>query len=110
MPRRYLEALREAYVLADHRTRRLAVAEQIAKVAAELGGRVVADEELVDINNFLVEWPTAFAGHFEGKYLDLPREVIVMALREHQRFHAVERADGALVAAFNALRHGADGQ
>lgn len=107
-PRRYLEVLRGAYVLADHRTRRLAVAEQIAKVAAELGGRVVADEELVDINNFLVEWPTAFAGHFDAKYLDLPREVIVMALREHQRFHAVERADGALLGAFIAVRNGDD--
>lgn len=107
-PKRYLETLHAAFVLADHRTRRLAVAEQIAKVAGELGGRVVDDDELVDINNFLVEWPTAFAGRFDEKYLDLPREVIVMALREHQRFHAVERADGSLVAAFIAVRNGDD--
>jgi glycyl-tRNA synthetase beta chain len=41
--------------------------------------------ELMEINDFLVEWPTAFAGRFDDRYLDLPREVIVTALREHQR-------------------------
>ncbi len=107
-PRRYLETLKGAFVLADQRTRRLAVAEQIAKIAAGAGGQVVDDEELVDINNFLGEWPTAFAGHFEAKYLDLPREVIVMALREHQRFHAVEKSDGTLLPAFVAVRNGDD--
>jgi glycyl-tRNA synthetase beta chain len=107
-PRLYVGTLEKAFVLADHRARRLAVLEQIEAGAATLGGRVVADDELVDINNFLVEWPTAFAGRFAAHYLDLPREVIVTALREHQRFHAVERADGTLVAGFVAVRNGGD--
>lgn len=105
-PRRYAEALQAAHVIVDHRARRLAVIEQIERVAAQFGGRVVADDELVDINTFLVEWPTAFAGHFAAHYLDLPREVIVTALREHQRFHAVEKADGTLLPGFVAVRNG----
>ncbi len=105
-PRRYLEVMRSAFVLADHRVRRVAVLEQIEKVAASRGGRVVADDELVDINTFLVEWPTAFAGGFDEHYLDLPREVIVTALREHQRFHAIESKDGALLHGFIAVRNG----
>jgi glycyl-tRNA synthetase beta chain len=107
-PRRYVAALAAAHVLTDHRARRLAVGEQIAKAAAAQGGRVVADEELVDINNFLGEWPTAVPGAFAAHYLDLPREVIVTALREHQRFHAVEKADGTLLPGFIAVRNGAE--
>ena len=105
-PKRYLEALFGAHVIADHRARRAAVLEQITKVAAEMGGRVVQDDELVDINTFLVEWPTAFAGAFAAQYLDLPREVIVTALREHQRFHAAEKPDGTLLPGFVAVRNG----
>ena len=69
----------------------------------------MADDELVDINNFLVEWPTGIPGEFAAQYLDLPREVIVTALREHQRFHAIEKTDGTLLPGFIAVRNGDDG-
>lgn len=107
-PRRYVEVMRDAYVLADHRVREIAVREQIARAAAALGGQVVADDELVEINNFLVEWPTGVPGVFAAQYLDLPREVIVTALREHQRFHAIEKSDGTLLSGFIAVRNGDD--
>ncbi len=107
-PRRYVEVLRDAFVLADHRTREIAVREEINRAAAAEGGRVVADDELVEINSFLVEWPTAIPGVFAEQYLDLPREVIVTALREHQRFHAIEKADGTLLPGFIAVRNGDD--
>lgn len=105
-PRRYVEALQGVYVLADQRARRLAVEEQVARVAARRGGRVVADEELADINTFLVEWPAALDGAFDARYLDLPREVIVTALREHQRFFAIETPEGALLPGFVTVRNG----
>lgn len=107
-PARYLEVMRAAFVIADHAERRRTTLAQIEQVAAAQGGRVVADDELVDINTFLVEWPTAFAGAFAAHYLDLPREVIVTALREHQRFHAIEQADGTLLPGFIAVRNGDD--
>lgn len=105
-PGAYLDALRQAKVLADPDERRRAVAEQIAKAAGVAGGRVVADDELTDIVNYLIEWPTAITGTFHERYLDLPREVIVTALREHQRFFAVEKADGTLMPHFITVRNG----
>ena len=98
-PGSYVESLRKAKVLADPAERRRAVSEQIAATASENAGRVVVDDELVDIVNYLVEWPTAVAGTFHERYLELPREVIVTALREHQRFFAVEGLDAAAAAA-----------
>ncbi len=105
-PGHYLDALRKANVLADPLERRRIVVEQITAAAAKRDGRVVADDELTDIVNYLVEWPTAIAGAFAESYLDLPREVIVTALREHQRFFAVERTDGSLLPCFLTVRNG----
>jgi len=105
-PGGYVAALRGVFVLADHRERRRAIEAQVARVAESRGGRIVADDELVDINNFLVEWPTAVDGAFDRHYLDLPREVVVTALREHQRFFAIEQGDGALLPGFVTVRNG----
>ncbi len=102
----YLAALEQVSVLAAPLALRARIAKQIAGVAAEHGGRPVADEELLEICGYLVEWPTAFAGSFDEHYLDLPREVIVTALREHQRFFAVEEAGGRLLPFFVAVRNG----
>jgi len=103
---RYAATLEGVHVLADHRARRARLVTQLETLASEAKGRLVADEELVDINTFLVEWPTAVAGAFDERSLALPREVIVTALREHQRFFAVEAGDGRLLARFIAVRNG----
>jgi glycyl-tRNA synthetase beta chain len=102
----YAAALERACVVADHRVRAQRLEKQLERAAREAGGRVVADPELVEINNFLVEWPTVFAGAFDRRFLELPREVIVTALREHQRFFAVEDSKGQLRPAFLAARNG----
>jgi glycyl-tRNA synthetase beta chain len=105
---RYLETLEAVYVMSDHRARRLLIAEQAGRLAAGRHGTIVDDEELLEQNNFLVEWPTAFAGAFDPRYHVLPNEVIITALREHQRFFAVRSADGGLVPGFVAVRNGDD--
>jgi glycyl-tRNA synthetase beta chain len=105
-PERYLAALEKRSVLADSRARMARLSGQIESTARPAGGRVVPDPELVEIVNFMTEWPTAFSGTFDRRHLDLPREVIVTALREHQRFFAVEDAAGSLLPAFVAVRDG----
>lgn len=104
----YVETMDSVSVIVDPAVRAARLEEQVARLAAAEAGRVVADPELIEINNFLVERPTAFTGRFDEKYLDLPREVIVTALREHQRFFAVEDAAGRLLPAFIAVRNGDD--
>jgi glycyl-tRNA synthetase beta chain len=105
-PAGYLDSLRKGRVLADPDERRRTLVEQVVAAASERGGRVVADDELTDIVNYLVEWPTAVTGGFAERYLELPREVIVTALREHQRFFAVEKPDGTLLPSFITVRNG----
>ena len=102
----YLPTLERASVVADHRVRAERLTLQLDTLAHQAGGRVVRDPELIEINDFLVEWPTAYTGRFDERYLDLPREVIITAMREHQRFFAVEDVAGRLLPVFIAVRNG----
>ncbi len=107
-PRGYVEALAGAGVVADPRLRQSVIVEQAEALALGAGGRLVDDPELVGINNDLVERPQALIGRFDAQFLDLPREVIVTALREHQRYFAVETTGGDLLPAFVGVRNGDD--
>jgi glycyl-tRNA synthetase beta chain len=105
-PAGYAAALERAGVVADPVRRRELVVEQARRVAAEGGGRLVEDDELVELNTYYVEKPAAALGRFSEAYLDLPREVVVTAMREHQRYFAVEDGSGNLLPRFVAVLNG----
>ncbi len=91
------------FVVADFAERRARVREQVTAAAGPLGGRAVIGPALLDEVTALVEWPVALAGRFEPRFLQLPREVLIATLEEHQRYFPVERADGALLPCFVAV-------
>jgi len=101
----YLDALRQAHVLADPAARRALVVEEVARAARAAGGRVLEDEELVDIVSNLVENPVATTGRFETDFLEVPREILITAMREHQKYFAVVDGAGALMPAFVAVNN-----
>jgi len=57
---------------------------------------VIEDFELIDEVTNLVEHPTIFKGKFDKEFLTLPRDVLVTAMREHQRYFAVQNKDKRL--------------
>ena len=71
----YLGKLRSARVIADIQERRRMLEDDIAGVARKLNGRILPDEELVDIVNNLVEYPVAVVGNFDEAFLEVPDEV-----------------------------------
>ncbi|HET7903396.1 MAG TPA: glycine--tRNA ligase subunit beta [Candidatus Eisenbacteria bacterium] len=105
-PAEYVAALRERGVLVDPAERRARIEEELARAAAPLGGKAVPDPDLLDEVTHLVEWPEAVVGSFDSKYLQLPRPVVVTAMRAHQRYFAVERPDGSLLGNFIMIRSG----
>lgn len=96
----YLEVLAKNYVIADVEKRRDLIRRSAMEVAAEVGGRAVIDDDLLSTVTFIVECPTAFAGRFDRRFLDLPRDVVVAAMKGHQRYFAVESDDGSLLPYF----------
>lgn len=69
---------------------------------------LMEDDELLDRLASSVESVTAMAGTFDGKYLFLPKEVIITAMREHQRYFAVSKEDGTFTNHFINVRDGGD--
>ena len=100
-PGEYVEKLRSpGRVVASFGERRRLVAGLVAGAAAGLGGRAVAHDGLLDEVTALVEWPVAITGHFEERFLDLPRGVVTATLQGHQRYFPIEDGGGRLRASF----------
>ncbi len=100
-PAAYERALSErGYVLPDFVKRRDLIKAKVLEVAASLGGQALIGEELLDEVTALVEWPVPLAGRFEERFLELPREVLISTLQDHQRYFAVEDAQGRLMPSF----------
>ncbi len=99
----YLAKLRAAFVEPDYAARRRTLAEKAAALAAEAGGTPAQDDSLLDTLAHLVEWPGLVRGAFEKEYLELPEEILVTAMREHQKVLPTRRADGALAEHFLAV-------
>ena len=101
----YVDALRQAHVIADIDARRRLVVEEVTRAASAAGGRVLADDALVDIVTNLVENPVATTGRFETQFLEVPKEVLITAMREHQKYFAVVDPAGQLMPAFIAINN-----
>jgi glycyl-tRNA synthetase beta chain len=104
-PSDYREALRSAFVIADADERRKLIANAAAQAAAAVGGKVLPDDELLGINTYLVEYPALAVGRFSEDFLELPAEVLITAMREHQKYFAVVDADGRLLPHFIAVNN-----
>ena len=100
----YAETLRGAKVIVDVAERRHSIRKALDAVTRTVAGaRWREDEALVETVVHLTEWPTAILGSFEHEYLALPEEVLVTVMRDHQKYFAVEDADGKLAPHFLAV-------
>jgi glycyl-tRNA synthetase beta chain len=101
-PEAYESALEAAGIVVSVDKRRDLLKQQLDALAAEVGGRVVADAELLDTLAEIVEFPKIVRGDFPADFLELPKEVLVTSLREHQKSFCIENAEGTLLPFFLA--------
>ena len=104
-PQAYETVLASAGVIVDIHKRRQMTRAVVADAAAALGGQVLADDELLDTVTNLVEIPWATAGTFDDRFLEVPREVLIMAMREHQKYFAVVDRNNRLLPGFVAVNN-----
>jgi glycyl-tRNA synthetase beta chain len=105
-PEEYEEVLLGQYVVADAKKRKDAIISQLEKIEEENGWVIPVDEDLLEEVNNLVEYPTALYGRFEDEFLDIPSEVLITSMKEHQRYFPVKSADGELLPHFITIRNG----
>jgi glycyl-tRNA synthetase beta chain len=99
----YLSILEDAGVIVDQNRRREIIVSQLDQIAQQKRGKLLLDEGLVDQAVFTVEAPQALAGSFDSRYLDLPKEVLITAMREHQGYFSLLTSDGGLSPHFIAV-------
>ena len=102
-PDDYISKLRKNFVLVDPVERRGKIEAEIKSVIARRGWRVHPDPALLELVAYLNEYPTVLMGDFDEKYLELPEEILITVMRDHQKYFAVEDAHGGLLPHFLAV-------
>ena len=99
----YVDSLRAAKVLGrDERQQQIRKALDAATRTIP-GARWREDEALLDTVVNLTEFPSVTLGSFDPQFLALPQEVLVTVMRDHQKYFALEDADGQLLPHFLAV-------
>src|SRR5688572_2991980 len=102
-PGGYLAALEKGFVRADFEARRELIREKAAAAAESEGGEALIDPAVLEEVTALTEWPVPLVGAFEPRFLELPPEVLVATLQDHQRYFPVRAPDGRLMPRFVAV-------
>ncbi|ACL69994.1 glycine--tRNA ligase subunit beta [Halothermothrix orenii] len=104
-PDHYFDVMEKGYIIVDHNKRRELILKQIREIEKEIGKVMVEDDLLTEVVD-LVEYPTAFYGKFDRSYLELPDDVLITSMAEHQRYFPVIDEDGSLSPYFVGVRDG----
>ena len=99
----YMSILERAGVIVDQERRRAAIVSQLDRIGQQKRGKLLRDVALVEQAVFTVEMPYAIAGNFNARYLDLPKEVLITAMKEHQGYFSLLAPDGRLLPHFVAV-------
>ncbi|GLB58238.1 glycine--tRNA ligase subunit beta [Cytobacillus sp. NCCP-133] len=105
-PADYEKALLAQYVITNPQERKNAISSQLEKIEEANGWVIPVDEDLLEEVNNLVEYPTALYGQFEEAFLELPEEVLITSMKEHQRYFPVKSKEGRLLPYFVTVRNG----
>lgn len=87
-------------VIADYEHRQKLIREAVILKATELGGQAIIDPALLDEVTALVEWPVIISGDFDKQFLDLPNEVLIASMQDHQKYFPVKDKAGQLLPHF----------
>jgi len=90
-PAQYFENLAGQGIILNIEDRRSKIREQVAALAAEVGGIPLEDDALLNEVTHLVEAPTALRSAFDEASLALPPEVLISVMKKHQRYFPVFR-------------------
>jgi len=102
----YVSALRRQFVFADMEQRKRLILDQLNELASSRNWRIGIEEDLLEEVLFLVEYPTVLYGQFSPEFLEIPQEVLITSMREHQRYFPVFDEAGKLLPFFVTVRNG----
>jgi len=91
----------EGAVIPSFEKRRDEIARQLNEAAEKLGGvKPVEDEALLDEVAALVERPNVLVGKFDGAFLEVPQECLILTMKANQKYFPLLDAHGKLTDRF----------
>jgi len=99
----YIEALAKAQVISREQREKQIRKTLDAATRTIPGARWREDKSLLDTVVNLTEWPSTILGSFDPEFLELPEEVLVTVMRDHQKYFAIEDSRGSLSPHFLAV-------
>ena len=85
----YFEFMKRSYVEVSFENRRVNIHNQILKIEEELGVHIPIDEELLSHVSNLTEFPKVLCGNFDREFLQIPKEVNISVMKNHQKYFPV---------------------
>ena len=105
----YVENLRGVGVIVCPKERRDTIEKQVRNVLETEGCLPKVDDELLDTVNYLVENPQPIVGNFSESHLEIPPEVLITAMKKHQRYFPMWKDESTLTSKFITISNGTDG-
>ena len=100
----YRSTLERQGVIVEPQRRRQLIEEQIVAICHKAGFQLNQDEALLDQAVYSTEQPTAVMGSFKETYLDVPEEILITSMKEHQGFFSLRhKQTGKLAPHFIAV-------
>lgn len=96
----YLAALKRGGVMISRKARAEHIVSEARRLAKTAGGELVEDAGLTELVKNLVECPYPLLGHFDARFLQVPKELLISEAREHQKYFMVTNAAGTLLPCF----------
>ncbi|HWF61161.1 MAG TPA: glycine--tRNA ligase subunit beta [Nitrospira sp.] len=100
----YNQGLERRGVIVDPERRRATIQKQIDRLCVKAGVELNDDDALIDQAVYTTEWPCAVLGSFKPEYLEVPSEILITSMKEHQGFFSVKnKKSGKLAPHFIAI-------
>ena len=96
----YRNFLETNFVLLDQNKRRDTIIKSMTQLIQNLGLQVITDEGLLETVTYLVEYPVPVLCSFDKEYLKLPKELLITVMKDHQKYFALQDANGSLANSF----------
>ena len=105
-PSSFEDQMRDGSVVVNPTERADAILAGARAAAEEVGCTLIEDAGLLAEVTGLVEWPTIVRGQIPDRFMAVPKEVLVLSMKEHQKYFALQQADGALAPFFITVADG----
>lgn len=105
-PATFEDQLREGSVVVNPTERAETILTGARQAAHEVGCVLIEDAGLLSEVTGLVEWPTIVRGQIPDRFMAVPKEVLVLSMKEHQKYFALQQPDGTLAPYFITVADG----